>query len=286
MSAKAGRRKKAARHEQEHENEERWLVSYADMMTLLMCLFIVLFSISSVNTSKLQVLQKVLAEAFSGKVMPGGQAIMQQGDADRREQASPQPPLPAVMPNQAVAAAVQAAREQTTGTAPSTAAAQREDESFRLLKRRIDRLVHEAGLDGRVQVDIRARGLVIDMLTDRVFFDSGSATLKPQALPLLRKLGGVLRDERRHPIVVEGHTDSQPIHSARYPSNWQLSGDRAGSVILSLVHGGVPERRLSLAGDADLHPVASNATPAGRSRNRRVEIVLTRLNPTRQGGAP
>jgi chemotaxis protein MotB len=111
-----------------------------------------------------------------------------------------------------------------------------------------------------------------------VFFDSGQAALKPGALTLLDKLGVVLRAEQEHPIVVEGHTDSRPISNAQYPSNWELSGARASAVIRTFASDGVPSGRLSgsLYGAED--PTASNATPEGRSRNRRVDVILTRLH--------
>src|SRR5690349_25159699 len=88
---------------EEHENEERWLVSYADMMTLLFCLFMVLFAISSVNTSKFEALQKALQNAFSGKILSGGQAVMQTGNDEKPEKAGTEPPLPAMTPLQAMA---------------------------------------------------------------------------------------------------------------------------------------------------------------------------------------
>src|SRR5690348_17601560 len=100
-SGRGGRR--AAHHEEEHENEERWLVSFADMMTLLFCLFMVLFAISSVNTSKFEALQKALQNAFSGKILSGGQAVMQTGNDEKPEKAGTEPPLPAMTPLQAMA---------------------------------------------------------------------------------------------------------------------------------------------------------------------------------------
>jgi chemotaxis protein MotB len=137
-----------------------------------------------------------------------------------------------------------------------------------------------------VRTDIRERGLVVRLLTDGVFFDSGQAELKPAAGPILRRLGKVLRLERSHPLVVEGYTDSQPIQSGRFPSNWELSGARASGVVRHFIGSGVPLERLSMAGFAQQHPVAKNDTPAGRSANRRVEVVLARMNKTpAQGGA-
>jgi len=122
------------------------------------------------------------------------------------------------------------------------------------------------------------QGLKVKLLTDKLFFDSGSAAINAAALPTLDRIGRIVATERNHPVRVEGHTDDRPIATSQYPSNWQLSGARAGAVVQRLARAGVSAKRLSLGGFAAEHPVASNATPAGRGQNRRVEIVLTRLH--------
>jgi chemotaxis protein MotB len=257
-------------HEEEHENEERWLVSFADMMTLLFCLFMVLFAISSVNTSKFEALQKALQDAFSGKILSGGEAVMETGNDKRPEKPGTEPPLPSMTPLQALA--------QSSVESTQSKAAKKEEEDFKALKERIDALVEREGLTGKVETTVRKRGLVVELLTDNVFFDSGQAALKPGAMGLLDKLGDVLRVERTHPIVVEGHTDSQPISNAQYPSNWELSGARASAVIRTFVSDGVARGRVSGALYGAESPTASNATPEGRSRNRRVDVILTRMH--------
>ena len=163
-------------------------------------------------------------------------------------------------------------------------AANKEQQDFKGLKRRIDALARKQGLKGRVVTTIRQRGLVVQILTDNVFFDSGQATLKPAAHKIVDDIGAVLRGERKHPIVVEGHTDSQPISGGIYPSNWELSGARSAAVVREFIHTGVLPRRLSLAGYADEVPVATNSTAAGRSKNRRVEVTLTRKYGTASQG--
>jgi len=270
----AHRKHKGGHEEEEHENEERWLVSFADMMTLLFALFMVLFSISSVNTSKFEALQKSLNDAFSGAVLDGGKSMLSTGaSADETEQASVQPPLPSLRPLTDIKAETS---EKTSGQ--KLKASKQEEQDFRALKRRIDKLAKEAGLKGKVNVTIRRRGLVIQLLTDKVFFASGSATLRPYARELVDKIAVVVRDEREHPIVVEGHTDSQPISGSQYPSNWELSGARAGAVIRDFVENGVLARRVTGGMYANQEPIESNTTPEGRAKNRRVEIVLSRIN--------
>jgi chemotaxis protein MotB len=278
---RGGRR--PAHHEEEHENEERWLVSFADMMTLLFCLFMVLFAISSVNTSKFESLQKALQDAFSGRILSGGKAVMQTGNDVPPERAQATPPMPAISP----LATLSSESPPSATNQQEAAQAQKEDEDFRSLKRRIDDLARKAGLQGRVLTTVRRRGLVVQLLTDKVFFDSGQAALKPGARHILEQIGALLSGERTHPIVVEGHTDSQPISGGIYPSNWELSGARSAAVVRMFVHTGVLSKRISLAGYADEEPIATNTTAQGRSRNRRVEVVLTRQHQlSSQGGNP
>jgi chemotaxis protein MotB len=267
------RHKKRSHHEEEHENEERWLVSFADMMTLLFCLFMVLFAISSVNTSKFEELAKSLQDAFSGKVMSGGKAIMTTGSSEQTDQAQATPPLPSMMP------VTQAATGQTPTNDQSELQrrAEEEERELQALRKRIQQLAREEGVAANVKVSVRRRGLVIELLTDRIFFDSGSALVKPHAQRLLVKIGHIIAGEQKHPVVVEGHTDSAPIATAQFPSNWELSGARAGAVVRTFERNGVNGKRMTTQGYSSEMPVASNSTAAGRSRNRRVVAVLTRM---------
>jgi chemotaxis protein MotB len=267
------RHKKHSHHEEEHENEERWLVSFADMMTLLFCLFMVLFAISSVNTSKFEELAKSLQDAFSGKVMSGGQAVMQTGSSDPAENAQATPPLPAMMPITQSGEAQSSTRDQ----AELKRLAAQEEEELQRLRKRVQALARQEGVSANVNVTVRRRGLVIELLTDRVFFESGSAYVKPAAEGLLVKIGHIIAGERKHPVVVEGHTDSAPIATAQFPSNWELSGARAGAVVRTFERNGVNGKRMSTQGFGSQEPAQSNSTAAGRSRNRRVVAVLTRM---------
>ena len=277
-SARHGRgRRRTAHHAVEHENEERWLLTYADMITLLMTLFMVLFAISSINTSKFEQLSKSLAEAISGKIVQGGPAIQESGATEATEQSVPEPPLPAIQP-------VIKTESSTSGkgaTAQVQSAAQREEEDFRKLKEQIDRYAREHGLQDRLQTAVARRGLVIRLLTDRVLFASGQAHLQPASEGLLTALSRLLVTEVRHPIVVEGHTDSRPTGGAPFATNWELSTARATQVVRFFIRHRVNARRLQAAGVAAQRPIASNSTHSGRSRNRRVEIVLVRLNTQR-----
>ena len=280
-------------HHEEHENHERWLVSGYDMMTLLFAVFVVLFAISSTNVSKVKELRQSLQEAFSGPVLTGGQAMMERGNASESLDAPPEPPLPSLTPVEAMEQGFKSEKatdaEVDAAAAAAAELAAREEQDFQALKRRIDKAVREAGLAHKVSTTVNQRGLKVRLLTDKLFFDSGSAVVNAAAFPTLGKIGGIIAAEREHPVQVEGHTDDRPIHTAQFPSNWQLSGARAGAVVQQLVGAGVGARRASLAGYADEHPAATNATPRGRALNRRVEIILTRLHgatPSHGGDTP
>jgi chemotaxis protein MotB len=155
--------------------------------------------------------------------------------------------------------------------------AEQEEEQLQQLRKRIQALARQEGVSSNVKVTVRRRGLVIELLTDRVFFDSGSAYVKPAAGRLLVKIAHIIAGERTHPVVVEGHTDSAPIATAQFPSNWELSGARAGAVVRAFERNGVNGKRMSTQGFGSQEPAQSNSTAAGRSRNRRVVAVLTRM---------
>jgi chemotaxis protein MotB len=267
----------------EHESEERWLLTYADMITLLMALFMVLFSISSVNISKYHTLQKSLKAAFSGEILPGGKAIAQQGSTANASQTPASVELQAIEP---VSTEGSASLQNSTAHGSSSsaaaaaqqAAAQRQAAEFQHIKEELEAYARAHGFAKSVTATIEARGLVIRVLTDDLLFASGQATLEAKANGLLGEIASLLNVDQTHPISVEGNTDNIPIHSALYPSNWELSTARASTVVRFLIAHGVGATRLTASGNAEQRPYDSNATPAGRARNRRVEIVMRRLS--------
>jgi chemotaxis protein MotB len=268
----------------EHESEERWLLTYADMITLLMALFMVLFSISSINISKDHTLQKSLKAAFSGEILPGGKAIAQQGSTANASQTPASVELQAIEP---VSTEGSASLQNSTahGTSSSaaaaqSAAAQRQAAEFQHIKEQLEAYARAHGFAKSVTATIEARGLVIRVLTDDLLFASGQATLEAEAGGLLSEIADLLNVDETHPISVEGNTDNVPIHSALYPSNWELSTARASTVVRFLIAHGVGATRLTASGNAEQRPYDSNATAAGRARNRRVEIVMRRLSET------
>ena len=243
--------------EPEHNDSERWLLTYADMITLLLALFIVMFAMSSVNASKFQSLQQSLQDAFSGKIL-GGESISHTGGSVQATEPKPEVAQTALQP-----------------MSESSRRAQAEQTDFRELKARIDRLVREQGLTRKVETAIEKRGLAVRVLTDGLLFDSGTADVHGAAVPLIAKIGAILATGQAHPVRVEGHTDNVPI-SGRFPSNWELASARASGIVRVLL--GTPLRAspFEAVGRAALDPIASNATEDGRAQNRRVEIILPR----------
>ncbi len=265
----SSRRRRGGAVEEAEESDERWLLTYADMITLLMALFMVLFSISSVNTAKFVTLQRSLQDAFSGRILPGGRALQESGGDTQSPKVAATPPTtnPAVTSDGAGKASAKAA----------AAAAKVEQKDFKALKSRVDAYVGKHGLASKVTTIVTPEGLVIRLLTDKLLFGSGSATVQPEGRGLLAQVGTLLRAENQHVIRVRGFTDPVPIHTAAFPSNWELSAGRAASVVRAFAGAGVAPERLEAAGRASLDPLTSNATASGRARNRRVEVLLPRV---------
>jgi chemotaxis protein MotB len=274
-----GRRRRGAQHE---ESEERWLLTYADMITLLMALFMVLFSISSVNISKVQVLQKSLRAAFSGDILPGGKAIAKPGASANSSHFPSNIDVQAIVPVTASTASTLQS-SSTHGSASSQAAvsasaAERQEQLFGQIKHELEAYAQSHGFAKKVQTTIEARGLVIRVLTDDLLFASGQASLSPRSDALLSEIAQLLQLAEGHPVAVEGNTDNVPIHGGTYPSNWELSTARASTVVRFLLAKGVAPSRLTAVGYAEQRPVASDGTPEGRALNRRVEIVVKRVD--------
>lgn len=216
---------------EEHENHERWLVSYADFITLLFAFFVVMYSISQVREEKLKAVAESMNEAF---------------DTSSLAKIDPQ-----------------VVKNLPTTIAPNLQ-----------LYQKIQKALEEAKeLEGKVQAEMDKRGVVI-RVADTLLFDTGKAEIRPEAKEVLSKVGGILADLNR-PVKVEGHTDNEPIKTAHYPSNWELSTDRASVIVRYFIDVSKMEpSRLSTSGYAEFRPIGSNSTPEGRAKNRRVDIVV------------
>lgn len=264
----ASRRRK--KRVEEHP-DERWLVTYADVLTLMFVLFMVLFSISVVNTSKFDLLKKTLQDAFSSGLVSGGQSVL------------PKVEGPTVAPvidqlSSRIAPQVPTIGGINLGAASPEQAL--ETRQLQAAERAINAKVDAAGLKQAVTTTVNERGLTVRLQTDGVLFDSGSAALRPEGARILAPIAASLR-KLPNPIRVEGFTDSNPISTAQFPSNWELSGARASAVLRTFDGAGIPAARLQFSGFGDTRPAASNSSAQGRAQNRRIEVLVLRLQ-----GAP
>ena len=261
MSAPSGGGRK--RHvEEEHEDTERWLVTYADMLTVLMALFIVMFAMSVVDKKKFE----EFSAGAAGNIGSSGEGLLTGGTSLRDTDSG------MTMDVQAAATAL-AEKDARTG------AAERARQDLTKAQSAIQAALADKGLSDSVRFRIDERGLVVTVVTDDVLFDLGTAELREGGTRVLDGIAPALLSIP-NAITVEGHTDSLPISGGRFPSNWELSAERATSVLRYLLSAhGLPATRLSAAGYADQRAVASNATPAGRSTNRRVEVIVRAMAP-------
>jgi|SRR5579871_769 len=238
----------------EHVNHERWLVSYADFITLLFAFFVVLFASSQSDKKK----QIQISTAMQAAFKPLG--IF--------ESHSKTPALTDV--SNAAANVPPAALTLPLTSAGTESPEETEKHLSQWLQAKI-----AAGLiaPGSVTMRITGEGLVIS-LHEAGFFPSGSAEVRPASLPMLMNLAATLPSG---PLRVEGHTDNVPIHTAQFATNWELSTARASAIArLLLEHGSIDPASLSAAGYAEFHPVADNSTELGRAQNRRVDVILLR----------
>lgn len=237
------------RKREEHDNRDRWLISYADFVTLLFAFFVVMYSISSVNEEKFKTFGNALNIALN---KPSG-AIS-----------------PVSMPEQ------QALLMVDRKTARMGAQQRKIQERMKNLNASLSQVM--AGLieQRQVSVNLTRRGVEVD-ISASTLFRTGEAALQPGTLDVLRKVATVLSKEELQ-IEVEGHTDDVPIATAQFPSNWELSSARASSVVRLLVDNGVPAQRLAVVGLAENQPLMPNDSPENRARNRRVTITI--VSPT------
>lgn len=232
-------------------SHDRWLVSYADFVTLLFAFFTTMYAISKVDTRKLTEVVDSMQAAFAKGDLPARPDRVGAGT-------SPGPSQPRIPPK---------ALQPGTDTQPAVPVGD--------LKARMDRRLADQIQDGLVDVEVDPRGLVIS-IREAGSFATGSADLSLVARGLLTEVSDSLRDVGNF-VRVEGHTDDVPIHTARFDSNWDLSTARATAVVAFLVGERLPPGRLSAAGYGEFHPRAPNESDVNRALNRRVDLVI--LNP-------
>jgi chemotaxis protein MotB len=286
MSHKSGkpRKKHGGGHDEEHENHERWLVSYADMLTLLFVLFVVLFSMSQVDTKKFQRLADGLAEGFgSPTVAFSGKESPMEGSSGQDSAVLPlapnvDPRLQEAVKQKASAADEKAAQDAVAAAdrfkaARDAQAAVKEVKNLREVQKQITGLLRKAKLEGHVRFLIDERGLVITVVSSEVVFKGDRADLQPGGRKILDAVAPALA-KLPNKIQVDGHTNQLNVPTRNYPSAWELSTARASIVVRHLTGKGVAANRLSAAGYAGTRPLIDPADPRSVTMNRRVDVVV------------
>jgi chemotaxis protein MotB len=266
-TANKHRRSKLHEEHEEHVNHERWLITYADMITLLMVLFIVLYSISQVDLAKFRRLKEGVAGGFGGPAaagaLSGGAGPLEGGGGV----------FDAGLEGTEAVTSAQAAQAALADAQARAAGARQQRSVLQGAQQEIQRSLDKEGLGDTVKFRLESRGLVVTIVSDKVLFEPGQAELRVEGREVVDNLAAAI-GRLPNKLSVEGHTDNVPI-SGRYASNWELSTARATTVLRELIEQhGIAPARLSAAGYADERPVAGNDTPDGRGANRRVELVV------------
>lgn len=277
------------KHE-EHVNHERWLISYADFITLLFAFFVVMYSVSSVNEGKFRVLSDAMIAAFrsSNKSL---EPIQVGTEAKAQKQTNLVPPVVAKLGN-APDQIPDIASKDTGATArddqetpgeqkqqnPELASKEKnlaKAASLEFVTRVSDKIeTAMANLIEQKLIAVRRGALWVEVeINTSILFSSGSAVLQKDALPVLKELANILK-EFPNPVRVEGFTDSVPINTLAFPSNWELSAGRAASVVHLFTTEGLEPTRMAAIGFGQFRPVADNTSAEGRNRNRRVVIII------------
>jgi chemotaxis protein MotB len=243
----------------ERENHERWLISYADFITLLFAFFVVLFASSQTDKGRAQQVSNAVTKALEGEHVSAMIAAVLGGTADQSG------------PGSAMMRGPGGANKTVQEIPPDPHALKLAElvPSLEVLTRELHQEIEE----GRIQISMQPRGLVVSF-AQAALFPSGEDVISPDAYGGLEKVARAIA-KLPNPVRLEGHTDAVPIHTPRFRSNWDLSAARA-IALMQILTGrfDVPRERLSIAGYADTAPIASNDSEAGRARNRRVDIVV------------
>ncbi len=248
------KRRKLAEEHEEHPNES-WLIPYADILTLLLALFIVLFASSNIDKEKYQGIMESFQTELGPKVSTGtgtgGGGSGNESGVGIQSPLKPKPPL---------------TKEPVI----------EEDADLKNLSEKLDSYIKNNNLNGAVSLQATKRGVEVT-LQEIVLFDSGKADLKVESYKTLKGLLGIIQ-EIENPIAIEGHTDNVPSNTARFPTNWELSASRALSVLHFFVSNNIPPTQLQITGFGEYHPVQPNDNPEHRQANRRVTIAILRTD--------
>lgn len=253
--------KRARKHHHEEHVDESWLIPYADLLTLLLALFIVLFASSKLDAKKFDQLVRSFNVALNG-----GVGVLDQPSAV---------PLDPNLAQQSFNRSQQDEQAKTEEQKQFEREYKKETEDLQKLQQQLEGYIQQNKLQDKLQTRLTEEGLLITIL-DNALFDSGSAALKPEARKLATEMAAMLVPHPKQ-VTVTGHTDNIPISKPEFPSNWDLSVKRAVNFLKILLENkSLDPTKFSATGKGEYHPVASNATPEGRAKNRRVEVAILR----------
>jgi chemotaxis protein MotB len=267
-------KRKHKHHEEEHENHERWLVTYADMVTLLMVLFIVMFAMSTVEQKKFNALKSGLAAGFgqSTSVLDGASSILDEPGTSAVEPINPKAVQDNPTVQQAKDDAVAEARMRENQRAYAAAAA--EADRLQGLEARVHRALAEQGLADDVRTQLDGRGLTVSLVSRHIVFEADLATLSPRGHQILATLAPVLHP-LENDLLIEGHTNQAPGRPEYYASDWDLSSARAITVLRWLnEREGIAAQRLAAVGYGHVKPLVDPRKPGSQEVNKRVDIVV------------
>jgi chemotaxis protein MotB len=263
------------RHE-DHANHEAWAIPYADLMTLLLAFFVVMYAISSVNEGKYRVISEALNSAFSGTQSNAGAMRMEYS------QPSAGPSSPGGLPltsNRAAPLIAMSKPKPKPDASEDPAEAERAAGRAQQLEKVAESI--EKAMSGLIKeglVVVRRKDDIVEVeLRTDILFPSGSSQLTTQAHGVIERMGEALRPFPNE-LTVAGHTDDRPINTLEFPSNWELSSARAATVVHLLTERGVSPKRLTVVGHGEQDPVQPNDTEAGRNQNRRVVMTIRGTN--------
>lgn len=269
-------RRRRRGQEEEHENHERWMVTYADMVTLLMVLFIVMFAMSQVDERKYKQLKDGLAAGFgqSAMTMDGAESILEEPGTSTVKIVRPQQYRQTMTEEQWAAVEAATAEQERLRLQRRYAEARAEVDRLREVQRRIDRVLREKGLRKDVETRIDERGLAISLVSRHVVFDNDVATLTRRGRQVVDTLAPVLRD-LPDPLQIDGHTNQVPVTPKYYETDWDLSAARAITVLRRLNESHrIPAERMTASAFGAEKPLRDPGRPGSMAVNKRVDIVV------------
>ncbi|MNH85645.1 Motility protein B [compost metagenome] len=251
---------KKTRHEPHEEHaDESWLIPYADLLTLLLALFIVLYGMSSTDAKKFEQMSKAFSIALNG-----GVGVMDKSSIEGTDTNTPQE------------SSAQQSTQSMSMSKKRSELMRQEQEDLEKLKKQMDSYIKVNGLSSQLDTKLNQSQLTIT-ISDKALFASGDDTVKPESKQLAKAISVMLEGFPDYDIIVSGHTDNVPISNQQFDSNWDLSSGRALNFMkILLLNSKLDPRKFVSTGYGEYHPVASNDTEVGRAKNRRVEVSILR----------